>query len=357
MKGELNMKKATKRTLAALLACLLLCGGLAVGAHGITQDGIVYEYYPTYSFGMTVVCYDGSLWNGTVLEIAPEVAGRPVTAIQGLSDRTWQYPTGFAVDTGITSIVIPSSVGFINYDGMMFNVHKNLLSIEVDPENPNYTSVDGILFNKDQTGLWAYPVGKPESTYTIPDNVKFLAGTAFASCNLTSIVIPDSVVSLYEGDGYNNIVFFNCPNLTIYCYEGSAAHQYAVKYNFSYVLMCREHDYAWAETTPPTCTAAAVETGVCTACDETFTRAGRAALGHDYRATVIAPQIGAQGYTEHTCARCADSYKDSYTAALTPGWLDALPGWLDGIRSLPAFLQVIIHYLLFGWIWDIWPQY
>ena len=38
-------------------------------------------------------------------------------------------------------------------------------------------------------------------------------------------------------------------------------------------------------------------------------------LGHDYEDVVIAPTCTEDGYTEHTCTRCGDSYRDSYTDA------------------------------------------
>ncbi len=36
---------------------------------------------------------------------------------------------------------------------------------------------------------------------------------------------------------------------------------------------------------------------------------------HSYTETVTAPTCTTQGYTTHTCAECANSYKDNYTAA------------------------------------------
>ena len=41
------------------------------------------------------------------------------------------------------------------------------------------------------------------------------------------------------------------------------------------------------------------------------------ALGHDYKSVVTAPTVNSAGYTTHTCSRCGDSYKDSYTYLIT----------------------------------------
>jgi len=36
-------------------------------------------------------------------------------------------------------------------------------------------------------------------------------------------------------------------------------------------------------------------------------------------------------------------------------WADKLPGWLGWVGNLPGWVQWIFHYVLFGWIFDIWP--
>ena len=49
---------------------------------------------------------------------------------------------------------------------------KNLEEFEVSDTNPNYTVQDGVLYNKDMTELIAYPCGKKDETFVIPDTVK-----------------------------------------------------------------------------------------------------------------------------------------------------------------------------------------
>ena len=67
----------------------------------------------------------------------------------------------------------------------------------MDANNPAYSSVAGVLFDKNQTTLIQYPGGKAGS-YTIPDSVTSIGGAAFACCSLTSVTIPDSVTSIGE---------------------------------------------------------------------------------------------------------------------------------------------------------------
>ena len=115
--------------------------------------------------------------------------------------------SAFSFCTNLTSVNIGNSVTSIGEDA--FYHCTSLTSITVDTGNLNYSSVDGLLFNKLQTLLIQYPVGILDDSYTIPDSVTSIGYSAFAHCtSLTSVTIPDSVTSI--GD----IAFAHCTNLT-----------------------------------------------------------------------------------------------------------------------------------------------
>jgi len=106
----------------------------------------------------------------------------------------------------LTSVTIPSSVTSIG--GYPFYGCSSLTSIVVDASNPAYSSLDGVLYNKDMTVLINYPGGK-YGEFTIPGSVTIIGDSAFVFCyGLTSVTIPNSVTSIVGG------AFYGCPGLT-----------------------------------------------------------------------------------------------------------------------------------------------
>lgn len=110
----------------------------------------------------------------------------------------------------LTSMEIPASVTAIGTldASALGGAGRNLTAYFVDEQNTAYTSVDGILFSKDGTVLVAYPKGKKDTSYSIPESVTCIASDAFGGSRLTSVTIPESVTSIRLG------AFFGCNGLT-----------------------------------------------------------------------------------------------------------------------------------------------
>ena len=105
---------------------------------------------------------------------------------------------------GLETISIPASVTNIG-DFVFFDC--GVECIDVAEDNPNYTSVDGVLFNKDMTEIIKYPNGR-EGGYVIPDTVTTINCNAFRDCaNLTRVEIPDTVTTIEWG------AFYDCTSL------------------------------------------------------------------------------------------------------------------------------------------------
>lgn len=98
--------------------------------------------------------------------------------------------------TSLKRICIPSRVKLIDWHAFEDCVH--LEAIDVEGENENYSSIDGVLYDKSQETLLYYPINKGES-FEVDQKVKRIQENAFwASIYLKEIIIPESVQ--YIGD-------------------------------------------------------------------------------------------------------------------------------------------------------------
>ena len=91
--------------------------------------------------------------------------------------------------SSMETITIPASVTYIAPDA--FIGCTALKTIQVDPENACYSSVDGVLYNKDQTELIVCPK-REDATFTVPESVLNIKSYAFGLSGVTKISIGDN---------------------------------------------------------------------------------------------------------------------------------------------------------------------
>ena len=109
--------------------------------------------------------------------------------------------------TGLKSITIPNSVTSIASTAFMDC--SSLANITVGSKNKNYSSEDGVLFNKDKTELCIYPAGNSKKEYKIPSSVTSIGNDSFSDCkNLKNITISNSVAII------GAYAFSDCSSLT-----------------------------------------------------------------------------------------------------------------------------------------------
>ena len=82
------------------------------------------------------------------------------------------------------------------------NLNSSLKEISVDAENPNFSSENGILFNKDKTTLLTYPSGKEGDSYVLPSTVTTVGGCAFMGSKLTHIDLSN--VKVLEDEAFRS---------------------------------------------------------------------------------------------------------------------------------------------------------
>ncbi len=172
------------------------------------------------------------------IKIPKIINGKPVTAI---SDNAFYYryieniklpgtiksigSRAFYGVSGLETFIIPSSVEIIedyafcdcvnlksiNIPSNVESIGKhafydteNLEKIAVDNSNKNYSSINGVLYNKDKTELIFYPAVRTETEFVVPEGVKKFSEGAFSNAvNLTKIWLPSTLEAIadYSFDG------------------------------------------------------------------------------------------------------------------------------------------------------------
>jgi hypothetical protein len=106
----------------------------------------------------------------------------------------------------LESINLPASLESLGE--WVFNYCENLISINANVNNTNFSSTDGILFDKKGTDLIKYPPAKKTTFYYIPSNVNKIYGEAFFDClYIEKIYISISVEAIETS------AFSDCKNL------------------------------------------------------------------------------------------------------------------------------------------------
>ena len=219
--GEtMKRKNIFKSLLAAAMALIMIFGAaplsgfvgirlpmLSLKAEAATTEDGLFEYEvekkwtgSEYEYGVRIISYKGPD-SGEVV-IPKTIEGYEV---KWIGDRYFYGAMFFQDRAGITSVVIPSSVISI---GSIFSGCTSLAKITVSPDNKNYSSVDGVLFNKDMTILIRYPEGAVDSSYVVPNSVVEIYSNAFIGCNsIKSITLSKGLKKIYDG------TFANLTNL------------------------------------------------------------------------------------------------------------------------------------------------
>jgi hypothetical protein len=113
----------------------------------------------------------------------------------------------------LSSVLIPASVTNIGMGAFERNYRQT--NFTVDAGNPDYSSVNGVLFDKTQTTLIAFPGGVGGS-YTIPSSVTNIVDDAFYYCiSLTNIYFQGNAPTA------DSNAFTSDTNATIYYLPGT----------------------------------------------------------------------------------------------------------------------------------------
>lgn len=142
--------------------------------------------------------YDGS----TIVRYPAGKADTAYTVPDGVADFGYG---AFEDCDNLTEVTLPAS---FEYFDAHFKYCDYLQSVAVAEGNPNFKSVDGILYSKDGSVLYCYPTDKKGDAFAIPAGTTTLAMSAFyGNMNILSVTAPDSLREI------GSSAFYDCMNL------------------------------------------------------------------------------------------------------------------------------------------------
>ena len=104
----------------------------------------------------------------------------------------------FANCTKITSLYIPKTIITTTLEGYWYGIASyatKLRSINIDPENQSYTSIDGVVYNKDITTVLKYPMGKLDLSYNNIENIDILSECLKYNFSLIFLYLDNNNIS------------------------------------------------------------------------------------------------------------------------------------------------------------------
>ena len=222
--------------------------------------------YPTYtSWNATSITIPASvttidspalLSSGPLAEYIVDPNNRYFKSVEGVlfskdGTRLISYPgnksaTEYVVPQGVTTVESYSFGNIHNLVSISFpasvltgvesafsccGIRASLAEVSVDENNNNYSSLGGVVLNKDRSILYLYPPMKAGSEYTIPNSVTRIFGDAFLGTQLVHVNLPENLlrVDTYAFTGnslletisalpaslaYSSYMFFNNGALT-----------------------------------------------------------------------------------------------------------------------------------------------
>lgn len=180
--------------------------------------------YVNHGDSIEITGFDNSVSD---VVIPSEIEGLPVTAIS-VGAFYLSTITSIEVPDSVTSIgemaflgctslkSVKLSTGVAKIDKNAFGSCSALQEIQVAKDNPNFSSLNGVLYSKKQDTLIIYPAAKTDAAYIIPSCVTSVAMYAFSeNPYLEILTIPNSLIKV--GDS----AFYNCKNLRAVSYNGT----------------------------------------------------------------------------------------------------------------------------------------
>lgn len=176
-----------------------------IGIYAFTGTAIVNNQFENADIAYIDKWVVDSFYEISNANITAGTFGIADSAFESTELRTVKFPSSLRIigisafsDTYLTTVSIPAGVTTIGIGA--FSQNPYLKSVTVAGTNKNYSSQNGVLYNKNKTVIMQYPPAKTDKTFSIPSTVTVIDSVAFTDTKkLTSVTFPSSLKSLGEG--------------------------------------------------------------------------------------------------------------------------------------------------------------
>lgn len=221
--GCSNLRDVTLSANMNRISDYAFCDCWALEAIHIPASVTSIDNYAFYNCGKL---REAAIPEGVTYIGASAFLGTKISSVAFSSALTYINGSAFKSCNSLTEVFIPASIEKIGRAA--FAECANLRSISVDENNPNYASVDGVLFDKNADTLIQYPSGL-SGGYQIPEGVASIGYGAFSHCEkITYITVPDGVTAIgdYAFEFCTNVTGIDLPDSVAQI--GALAFQYCV---------------------------------------------------------------------------------------------------------------------------------
>ena len=182
-----NGKLKIHSSIVFVLSFLLILSSFPISVFALTSG--VFEFSLTSDGGALITGYTGEATEVDIPETLETEDGNKYK-VQSVNMNIFD-------EVNITKISIPKTVKILEDINHLNRNHSSLTQIDVDEENENYSSQNGILFDKEGKTLYCYPNAMDKSFYSIPNTVETIFTCAFCGAkNLLALTLGDSVISI-----------------------------------------------------------------------------------------------------------------------------------------------------------------
>lgn len=187
-----NMR-LSKKLLSVLLAFAVLVIALplsGISSYAADTSEFTYQVLSEEDKTAEITSYTGA---GGDVVIPETLDGYTVTS---LGDTAFGEEENGYMNFSITSLTIPQTIENISETASICLIACG--EFIVDEDNVNFSSLCGVLFNKNKHSLIRYPSGKNEISYTVPSSVTEICYGAFYFSKLKSIDVSNGVETVVD---------------------------------------------------------------------------------------------------------------------------------------------------------------